>query len=281
MLNAQINRQFFKRAAQLLLPVFIIVLAQSLSFEPAKAQDEAATGTVLITGSNRGIGLELARSYATKGWTVIATCRKPEKATDLQAIAASHDNLTIEQLDINDADMIAGLADKLKDQPIDILLNNAAVLGEPDEQKFGTYKFDTFRWVLETNVMGPMRMAQAFVDHVAASDQKKIVAITSAQGSIGMMRSESLVFYNTSKAALNMAMRAASKAVADRGVTVALISPGAVDTAMMNLALSDTNMKFPLLTPQDSAAAVITAIDNYTFEMSGTFMDHRGKELPW
>ena len=248
---------------------------------PALAGAHATKGTVLITGSNRGIGLELARIYAQKGWTVIATARKPEKADDLKAVAAEYDNLTIEQLDVTDPEMISALADKLKDQPIDVLLNNAAILGEPDDQKFGRFDYDLLNRVLAVNVEGPLRLSEAFVEHVANSDQKKIIAITSTQGSIKLVRNGTLTFYNTSKAALNMSMRVISKDLAARGITVALISPGAVDTDMMNLALSDAKVSMPLLTPTQSAEAVIDAIDNYTFEMSGSFMSHTQKELPW
>jgi len=257
-----------------------IMISSSLTTS-ALAGAHATSGTVLITGSNRGIGLELARAYAEKGWTVIATARKPDKADDLKALAAANDNVRIEQLDVTDPDMIQALADKLKDQPIDVLLNNAAILGEPADQMFGDFDYDLMNLVMAVNVEGPLRLSEAFVEHVAKSDQKKIVAITSTQGSIQLVRNGTLAFYNTSKAALNMSMRVVSKDLAARGITVALISPGAVDTDMMNLALSGANTSMPLLTPQQSAEAVIDAIDNYTFEMSGSFMSHRQTEIPW
>jgi len=253
---------------------------QALATGPARAQ-APTTGTVLITGSNRGIGLELARNYAKRDWRVYATARRPEAAEDLQAIAADHPNLTIERLDVLDDDMINSLADKLADQPIDVLLNNAAILGEPNEQKFGQQNFDLFQRVMATNVAGPMKIAEAFVEQVERSEQKKIVAITSTQGSISMLRSSGLVFYNMSKAALNMGMRSNSKALKARGITVALVSPGAVDTAMMNLALERAGVRFPLLPPAKSAAMVINTIDNYGLDMAGSFMSHEGKELPW
>ena len=241
----------------------------------------SGTGTVLITGSNRGIGLELARVYAKRGWRVYATARRPEAADDLQAIAAEYPGLTIERLDVLDHAMIDGLADKLRDQPIDVLLNNAAILGEPNEQKFGQQNFALGQRILQTNVIGPMKMAEAFVDHVERSEQKKIVAITSSQGSISMLRSSGIVFYNMSKAALNMAMRSDSMALKSRGIIVALISPGAVDTAMMNLALERAGVRFPLLKPAQSAAMVIETIDNYGLDRTGQFISHEGKEIPW
>jgi NAD(P)-dependent dehydrogenase (short-subunit alcohol dehydrogenase family) len=247
--------------------------------DPARRTD--ITGTVLITGSNRGIGLELARNYAGRGWTVIATARKPEKAEELQAIAKQYSNLTVERLDLLDHAGIDALAEKLAATPIDVLMLNAAILGEPNDQNFGAFDYDLMRRVFDVNVVGQMKMAEAFVGSVEKSKQKKIVAITSQQGSISSVFSSSIVFYNTSKAALNMAMRSNSKALKKRGITVALISPGAVDTDMMNLALDRAGVTFKLLTPQQSAEAVINVTDQYGLDMTGTFMSHQGTEIPW
>ena len=256
------------------------IAAQSLAGSELKAE-ESTSPTVLITGSNRGIGLELARNYTQRGWHVIGTARRPEAADDLKAIAADNPNLQIEQLDVLDHAMIDDLAERLSDVPIDVLLNNAAILGEPNDQNFGSLDFDLFARVMATNVFGPLKMAEAFTNNVEQSDQKKIVAITSGQGSIGMLRGPGIVIYNTSKAALNMSMRSTSMALKPRGITVALISPGAVDTDMMNLALDRAGVRFPLLKPADSAAMVIEMIDNYDLDMSGSFMSHEGKEYPW
>ena len=250
-----------------------------LLVDPARRTD--ITGTVLITGANRGIGLELARNYAARGWTVIATARKPQKATELNAIAEANPKVSVERLDVLDLAQVDALAEKYRGQPIDVLLNNAAILGAKEPQMLGNYDYDLFLRVMNTNVAGPLRMTQAFLDNVAASEQKKIVAITSVQGSISLIRSDTIQFYNSSKSALNMNMRAVSAAVKDRGITVALISPGAVDTDMMRTALAGSNFQMRLLTPADSAEAVINVIDQYGFDLSGTFMSHRGAKIPW
>ena len=251
---------------------------QTLTANTAHAQESP---TVLITGANRGIGLELARNYAGQGWNVYATARRPEAADDLKAIAAKHPKLKIEQLDVLDHDMIDSLAAKLDNQPIDVLLNNAAILGEPNDQTFGARDYELMQRIFATNVTGPMKMAEAFVEHVANSSQKKIVAITSAQGSIGTLRSSSIVFYNLSKAALNMGMRSNAFELKPRGITVALVSPGAVDTAMMQLALERAGVSFRLLTPAESAAMVIDVISKYGLDRTGSFLSHEGKEIPW
>ena len=250
-----------------------------INLDAAKRTD--VTGTVLVTGANRGIGLELARNYAERGWTVIATARKPDKADALNAIAAKHKKVTVEQMDLLDLDGIDALAARLKDIPIDVLLNNAAMLGEPNDQTLGNLDYALMKQVLNVNVVGTMKMVETFVPHVEKSEQKKIVAITSTQGSISSIRNPGLVFYNTSKTALNMVMKSNSRALKKQGITVALVSPGAVDTDMMNLALDRAGVSFKLLTPQASAEAVINVIDQYGLDMTGTFMSHTGTEIPW
>ena len=248
-------------------------------FDPAKRSD--VTGTVLVTGGNRGIGLELVRNYAERGWNVIATARKPDEATELNEIAAGKGNVLVVQMDLLDHDGIDALAQRLNDVAIDVLLNNAAILGEPNDQKIGAFDYDVFERVIDVNVIGTTKMVEAFLPHVRMSKQKKIVAVTSGQGSIGMVRSGSIAFYNTSKAALNMIMRSTSQALKGDGITVALISPGAVDTDMMNLALDRAGVQFPLLTPQQSAEAVINVIDQYGLDNTGRFISHEGEEYPW
>jgi NAD(P)-dependent dehydrogenase (short-subunit alcohol dehydrogenase family) len=252
---------------------------EELLADPAKRTD--VTGTVLITGANRGIGLELARNYAERGWTVIATARKPEQADELNAIAADNPKVSVERLDVLDQAQVDTLAKKYAGKPIDVLLNNAAILGAKEPQVLGNYDMDLFLRVMNTNVAGPLRVTQAFLDNVAASGQKKIVAITSTQGSLTYANNSSIPFYNSSKSALNMVMRSVRAAVKDQGITVALVSPGAVDTQMMRTAMEGVSRRMRLLTPAQSAEAVINVIDQYNFDMSGTFMSHRGAEIPW
>ncbi|HJP38597.1 MAG TPA: SDR family oxidoreductase [Gammaproteobacteria bacterium] len=251
----------------------------AVKLDPAQRSD--VTGTVLITGSNRGIGLELARNYAERGWTVIATARRPASADALNEIASHHPRVTVERLDLLDHAGIDALAEKYRHIPIDVLLNNAAILGEPNDQLFGSLDYDLMNRVFAVNVIGSMKVAEAFAGSVEQSKLKKIVAITSTQGSISSVRMPGLVFYKLSKAALNMSMRSNSKSLKKRGVTVALVSPGAVDTDMMNLALDRAGVKFKLLTPQQSAEAVINIIDQYGPDLTGTFMSHTGSVIPW
>ncbi|MGI9309699.1 MAG: SDR family oxidoreductase [Gammaproteobacteria bacterium] len=239
------------------------------------------TPTVMITGSNRGIGFELAKQYAERGWGVIATCRNPSAANDLHALEGEHPNVIIAELDVADPDSIARLAAAYEGVPIDVLINNAGILGGNERQKFGTFDYAAFDDVMEVNTKGPIRMVEAFVDNVAASEQKKIMNITSIVGSI-KMTFPGQNFYRASKAALNMSMATIAKELRysddpDRKqIIVGLIHPGVVKTDFAK------NVPIPMIEPEESAAGIITVIDSYTsVKQSGDFMSYDGKELPW
>jgi NAD(P)-dependent dehydrogenase (short-subunit alcohol dehydrogenase family) len=237
--------------------------------------------TVLITGSSRGIGLELARQYAEKGWGVVATCRNPDTADALQALAQSYPNLVVERLDVTDYAEMDALAERYAGVPIDVLINNAGILGGNDRQKFGSFDYAAFDEVMAVNVKGAIRMAETFVDNVAASEQKKIMNISSLVGSIGMTFGGQN-FYRASKAALNMSMRTIAKELrrskepGRKDILVGLIHPGVVATDFAK------NVPIPMIEPAESAAAVIKVIDSYQDRrQSGDFMSYTGKELPW
>ncbi|MGI9330933.1 MAG: SDR family oxidoreductase [Gammaproteobacteria bacterium] len=254
-----------------------IVLACWVAAVPAA---ELVKPTVLITGSSRGIGFELARQYAEQGWGVIATARNPAGAQALQNLAKAHDNVVIETLDVTNFDQIDALAEQYRGVPIDVLINNAGILGDNDKQKFGTFDYSAFDAVMAVNTRGPIKMVEAFVDHVAASDQKKLMNISSAVGSIKLSFGGQ-TFYRSSKAALNMAMRNISREMrrskdpARKQLIFGLIDPGVVKTDFAK------NVPIPMIEPADSAAAVITVIDGYVLKTSGQFFSYTGKKLPW
>jgi NAD(P)-dependent dehydrogenase (short-subunit alcohol dehydrogenase family) len=231
--------------------------------------------TVLITGSNRGIGLEIARIYAARDWNVIATARKPDAADDLKAIQAEHPKLKIVQLDVTDHARIDELAAELADQPIDILINNAAISGGHENAKFGQMDFDVYAQVHKVNVVGPTKMAEAFLPHIAMSEQKKIINISSGQGSIEKTWG-CCTIYRTSKAALNMMMKNISIELKKKGITVGLISPGFVKTGFT------PGLDLPMMiTAEESATKVIAVIDEYDIEDTGTFLGKDGQTWPW
>lgn len=254
--------------------------AEPIVMDPAKRSD--IVGTVLVSGANRGIGLRLARNYAERGWTVIATARNPGKAAELNELAAANPKVSVERMDLLDHASIDALAAKLEDVPIDVLLNNAAMLGDPAGQDFGTLDYALMEQVYAVNTVGTLKMAEAFMSNIEASEQKKLVAVTSLQASIGSLRDPLIPFYKMSKTALNMGMKSISRRIKKKGVTVVLISPGAVDTEMMNSALGHAGIKGGfLITPEESAEAVINIIDQYSLETTAAFMSHRGDEIPW
>ena len=197
--------------------------------------------TVLITGSNHGLGLELARQYAAMGWNVIATARRPAGDPGLkalEAIRAGHPNLVIEQLDVTDTAMIKALAAKYKAQPIDVLLNNAAAV-EPTfaadmaevSKPYDKIDFDAARHDFDVNTLGPMRVVQAFAPNVIASKGKRIATITSFVGSFGRAMAGAIgMNYGASKAALNKYMSLLAVALKPQGVLVGLFQPEFVAT---------------------------------------------------
>jgi NAD(P)-dependent dehydrogenase (short-subunit alcohol dehydrogenase family) len=141
--------------------------------------------TVFITGANRGIGLEFIKQFSGRGWNIIATARKPEKADDLLAIAAGYDRLVIERLDVTDFARIDALSAKYAEQPIDILLSNAGITPKYKSafKNVSSVDWDMARMSMEVNAIAPLKLAQSFMAQVAASEQKKIVVISSKAGS--------------------------------------------------------------------------------------------------
>jgi len=236
--------------------------------------------TVLITGANRGIGFEFARQYAVRGWYVIATARNPGSAQDLVALAEEYPRITIEQLDVGNLESIDALAEKLSGQAIDLLVNNAGLFGEFGDQAFGGLELEKFDEFMRTNARGPLKMSEAFLPHLKAGQQKKIVAITSQAGSFELDSGglPGMYFYKSSKAALNMIMRNVAKDVREHGIAVGILSPGMVNTA----GELPPERRFPgIIEPPESIAGMIMVIDALTIEDSGTFIRYSGEVQPW
>jgi NAD(P)-dependent dehydrogenase (short-subunit alcohol dehydrogenase family) len=233
-------------------------------------------GTVLITGANRGLGLEFARQYAASGWTVIATARDPDGAAELRELAATN-RVTIERLDVLDREAIAALAARYEGTPIDLLINNAGIGGDPALQSFGSFDYELFEEAMAVNVYGPLAVSEAFLSNVAASRHKKIVAITSGWGVFSLPRPPGPYFYRASKAALNMAMHALQTDLREEQIIVALVAPGAADTALRRQLQGNT----PAPTAADSVAAMIKVIDGLTPENSSQPINFDGSILPW
>ena len=188
--------------------------------------------SALITGANRGLGLEFARQYLAEGWRVYAACRDPESASELRRLADGSDHkLHIITLDVTESTSVKAAAAELEGRAIDVLINNAGV-GGPRGQGIGNIDYESWSRVLEVNTLGPMRVAEAFVNNVAQSQRKLIVTITSGMGSIADNTSGGAFAYRSSKAAVNMVMRSLAIDLAPRGITCVVINPGWVRTDM-------------------------------------------------
>lgn len=214
--------------------LFVAILAV-LPFT-ASAALKKDSPTVLITGANRGIGLELAKQYADKGWNVIATSRHnggdPQLAA-LAALAANHPQVAVEKIDVSDSGTVRAIAEKYRDQPIDVLINNAAAVEATfaadmaaASMPFEKIDFDAARRDFDVNALGAMRVAQAFLPNVEHSHQKKIVSVTSFAGSFGNPLPNGIALnYSASKAALNKYMSMLAVQLKSAGVIVALVQP--------------------------------------------------------
>ncbi len=241
---------------------------------------DADRPTVLITGSNRGIGLAFVRHYVAEGWNVLATARTPSEADELHAMAAEYEHLLVEQLDVTDGGRIRELAANYAGTPIDVLINNAGMYGGTAEQTLGTFDAQTFHDVMAVNVLAPMQMAEAFADHVAASEQKKIVSITSGAGSVSRETvSTGGAYYGISKTALNMAMRKVGAQLAGRGIVVALVAPGPVVTDMLR---DNRPSLLPRAsTPESSVAGMVAVIEGLDGSHDGRPLNFDGSTVAW
>jgi NAD(P)-dependent dehydrogenase (short-subunit alcohol dehydrogenase family) len=225
--------------------------------------------TVLITGANRGLGLEFARQYAADGWRVLA-CARSTDAPALRQLVADQAGVTAHALDVADYAAVDQLAAELSGTPIDVLLNNAGVMGSA---RFGETDYAQWTHVLTVNALAPMKMAEAFVEHIATSEQKKIVTLTSKMGSIGDNTSGGYYAYRSSKAAANAVMKSMAADLAARGIIAVPIHPGWVRTDMGGASAS--------LETVDSAAGMRKVIAALKPADSGRFLQYDGKEIAW
>lgn len=229
--------------------------------------------TVLVTGANRGLGLEFARQYAADGWTVYAACRAPAGAAALQQLAAaSGGRIAVLALDVTDTGSVRAAAAKLAGVPIDLLVNNAGV-GAPKGQKLGDLDYAAWQRVLDANTLGPLRVAEAFLGSIELGMQKKIVTITSGMGSIADNGSGGSYAYRSSKAAVNMVVKSLSIDLAPRGITCIVVNPGWVRTDMGGAG--------GRLSPEQSISGMRKVIAGLTLADSGEFFNYDGEHYPW
>jgi NAD(P)-dependent dehydrogenase (short-subunit alcohol dehydrogenase family) len=230
--------------------------------------------SVLITGSNRGLGLEWVRQYVEDRWRVYATCRHPPEAGELHEIARHSENVTIHRLDITRIDDINALAVELLHEPIDVLVNNAGVYLEK-YREIGLQKLNYEDWehTFRVNTLGTIRVTEGFLDHVARSEKKVVVVISTHMASIADITTSGDYYYRSTKTALNATMEGITQELKPRGIGVLMLHPGWVKTCM-------GGEDAPIL-PSESVRGMRALVDRFTAEDSGKFYRYDGAEMPW
>ncbi|NIR61388.1 MAG: SDR family oxidoreductase [Gammaproteobacteria bacterium] len=229
---------------------------------------------ILITGANRALGYEWARQHAEAGWRVYATCRRPAEAEALQRLAQAHENVSVHRIDVTRPDEIQAVAAELREASIDLLVNNAGVYLEkylPDEPFH--LRYEDWEYTLRVNTLAQMRVTEEFIEHVARSDRRLVVAITSHMGSITELDAPGSYYYRSSKAALNAAMKGLSHALRPRGIGVLLLHPGWVRTRMGG---PDARWS-----PAQSVDHMRRVVEEFDMSMTGRFFRYDGSEIPW
>jgi NAD(P)-dependent dehydrogenase (short-subunit alcohol dehydrogenase family) len=217
------------------------------------------------------LGFEFTRQYAADSWKVFAACRDPQASDGLQGLKKSGEIRTL-QMDVTSSESVNRAAAEIKDEAIDVLINSAGIIGAPN-QTVGKVDYDSWAKVLNVNTMGPLRVIEAFTEHVARSSRKLIVTITSGMGSLADNTSGGSIAYRSSKAAVNMVMRSAAIDLAPRGITCVLLNPGWVKTDMGGPNAS--------ITPADSIAALRRTIAGLRPAQSGKFFHYDGRPYDW
>lgn len=224
--------------------------------------------SVLITGANRGIGLEFVKSFAADGWRVHACSRNVEKSKEVRGLGG---DIVCHKLDVTNGLKVASLARELAEQPIDLLVNNAGIYGP--RTGFGETDYEEWLNVLQVNTLAPLRMVERFAGLLEQSEGKTVVNISSIMGSIGNNSSGGSYIYRSSKAALNMITKTLSNDLAERGFTVVSFHPGWVQTAMGGESAD--------IQPAKAVAGMRKAIAALSTADNGKFFNYDGTPLPW
>lgn len=226
--------------------------------------------TVLITGANRGIGLEFIKQYAEAGWQVLACCRELKSAHALNSLATQYPNIKTYPLDVANFAQIDALAKQLSDMPIDVLINNAGIYPSG-----GLSDADVSAWLdgFKVNAIAPLKIATAFTPHIAKSQLKKIATLSSKMGSIDDNTSGGSYMYRSTKTAVNMVMKSLSIDLAPTGIAVVTLHPGWVDT--------DMGGPNALINTQTSVTGLRKVIDSLNLSNTGKFIAYDGKQIAW
>lgn len=231
------------------------------------------TNTILVTGANRGIGLELVKQYAKTGCIVLACCRYPDSAAALQDLSHTYQSIHIYQLDISDDHQIKQLASQLKNTTIDILFNNAGIAGQ--DNAFGDITQDDLMETFKVNTVGPVLLTQALINQVERGKRKLIVNTSSQLGSIELNQDVSWFWfsYRLSKSALNAATRTLANQLKSKGIIVISMDPGWVKT--------DMGGKNAPTTTEECVKGIMSALEGVSLSDTGMFVGRDGLYVPW
>lgn len=228
--------------------------------------------TVFITGANRGIGLEFVKQYAEKGWNVIATCRNPKRASALKELARAHTRVEIHTLDVTHNDEIAQLDKQLGKRPIDVVINNAGILGDY-QSTIHNCQVEEMLLVYRTNAVSAIPLVNALLENLMVGTDKKILMISSEMASISDNHNSGAYAYRASKAALNMIGKNMSIDLQPDGITVLMMCPGWVQTDM-----GGNEATTPV---EESVQGMISWVEQATIEQTGSFTDYKHQALEW
>ncbi len=262
-----LNRMSVPVLATALVAFAWLLAAPATHAAPQDSKPAAAKSTVLVTGANRGLGFEFAKQYHAAGWNVVGTAREPNAAAELKALG-----VRVEALDVASDESVAALAERLKGQPIDLLINNAGV-SDGGAKSLQDVKLDDYERVMQVNAIGPVRVTQALLPNLRAGKGKQIVSISSSLGSITDNTRAGFWAYRESKTALNMFMRSLSAELKSDGFICIPMSPGWVKTDMGGPGAD--------LTPEQSIAGMRKVIDGLKPEDTGKFFKYDGTIVAW
>lgn len=228
---------------------------------------------VLITGANRGLGLEFAKQYAQMGWNVLATCRHPDKAHELENLSAGAGMVKVYKMDVSDHNSVDALADELNELQLDVLIVNAGVYTDSNHNGFGRIDYGDWRRALDVNVLGAVKVAEAFTMQLKRAESPLIAVLSSLMGSIADNTSGGSLYYRSSKAALNAAMKSLAIDLQSVGIGVLVFHPGWVRT--------DMGGPHGLIDAEASVSGMLKQIEVFDKTNSGSFVKYDGAVMPW
>jgi NAD(P)-dependent dehydrogenase (short-subunit alcohol dehydrogenase family) len=259
-------RSFARTGTAMLLATLLALTTLTSAASAADETGAAVARTVLVTGANRGLGLEFARQYKEAGWQVIGTARNPDTAEELRAIG-----VRVVQLDVTSQDSVDGLAAALQGEPIDLLINNAGIF--PRVSKIDEIDFGDYERTLAVNTVGPVRVTRALLPNLRQGELKMIAGLSSNLGSIAENTRGNFYGYRESKAALNMFTKTLAAEFGPEGFTCIVLTPGWVQT--------DMGGPDATLTAAESIAGMKAVLDKLTPADNGTFWSYDGSQMPW